>query len=255
MLGQVAAGEPVASTLKLLGRGDPNSPTRDWQLWMTEYNLLQPSGTKDPGGNDGISVLQDMGHALVIADWTGHLLQQGVDRLAMFSLDHNPYFAQLQYDANNDPATDLAHPSVTAPGLAYAVYPQSFGQTLLRNTVANNPRLAAPNGMRYDKLGVYSSISADGRQLRTIVINRDLDRSASVQLKLLPVTGARRLAYGSATWQQLRSQQLTDTNYNGSGLVRWSAPATVFQAPGTGVLPLMLAPASVSLIVAPLQVK
>lgn len=252
LLGQVASGEPVARTLRLLGRGQPASPTGHWQLWMTEFNVLQPTGEKRANGQDVIAVQQDMGHALVIADWTGQLLQQGVDRLVMLSLDHHPAFALLQYDRNNDPGTSLASPQATAPGLAFAVYPQAFGRTMVRTTIANNPRLTAASRARYDKLGAYASVSADGRELRAILVNRDLDRPARVQLGMLAVSGNRRLAGGPFTHRQLSAPQLTDSNFGGSGLVRWRTPAALPPPSNPGLLAVELPPASVSLVIAPL---
>ncbi len=248
MLAQVADDTEMDNLKRLLGTGTSQGTTRDWKIWMTEFNVLQPSGRKDAEGRDILETRQDMGNALVIADWTGKLLEQGVERLVMHSLDHNPESALVQYQNG----TDIEHPMVTAPGHAYGIYPQGFGKTMVRSRISGNATLSTAGGKKYPQLAVYSSISADGKSLRVMVINRHLTDHVLVDIDTEHAPGKRWLANGRFEFRELRSPSLTDHNGVQKDLVRWSDPRWYLQ-PATGIENVPLAPASANLFVMPLQ--
>ncbi|AKJ30056.1 hypothetical protein AAW51_3365 [Caldimonas brevitalea] len=242
LFGKIAEGEPVKTIRRLLGKDTANASTRDWQIWMTEYNIQQPTGRAD----GSIAKLQDMGHALVIADWTGNLLEQKIDRLFMLSLDDNPSFAMVQYTHDG---TTLANPRVTVPGYAFGIYSQEFGKTMLRNTVANNPVITAPNGKRYPQVGVYSSIDEAGAAMKVVVINRDLSNAATVRLNVLPA--GRKLVNGQYALRRLSAANITDGNMQ-SDAVKWQGPMYGNQSTVDGIAQ-RLEPGSVNLFTLPLK--
>ena len=248
MLASVAEGRQVQEVQRLLGTGSAASPTGGWKLWMTEFNIQQPNGRLEANGQPQWEDGQDMGHALVIADWTGKMLEQNVERLFMHTLDHHPRFALVQY-ANL--GTDIDHPVVTAPGHAFSVYAQAFGKTMLRNRIAGNRVLRAPGGKTYPQVSAYTSLAADGASLRVVLVNRDLQDSARVSLGTQAGASRRLLADGSFSLQQLRAGTITDTN---SALtpVAWGGYAQLPQR-ATGTDTVTLAPASVNLLILPLQ--
>ncbi len=248
MLAAVAEGAPVQTVRKLLGTGNNGSPTGNWKIWMTEFNVHQPTGRKNEKNEEIFDTLQDMGHALVIADWTGKMLEQNVERMFMHSLDNHPSFSLVQYDNG----TDIEHPRVTVPGYAYAKYAQGFGKTMVRNTIQGNTALTAPNGKKYPQVAVYSSVSADNMSLRVMVINRHMTNPVNVDLDTENVQWRRRLANGQFALQQLRSNKITDGNQQIKGNVKWSDPAYYPQG-ATGIQNITLAPASANFFVIPLQ--
>jgi len=248
MLASVAEGRQVQDVQRLLGTGSADSPTGGWKLWMTEFNIQQPNGRLDANGQPQWEDGQDMGHALVIADWTGKMLEQNVERLFMHTLDHHPRFALVQY-ANL--GTDIDHPVVTAPGHAFSVYAQAFGKTMLRNRIAGNPVLTAPGGKTYPQVSAYTSLAADGASLRVVLVNRDLQASARVSVGTQAGASRRLLADGSFSLQQLRAGTITDTNAPGMP-VAWGG----FTQPSqrvSGTDTVTLAPASVNLLILPLR--
>lgn len=242
MLGLVATGEPVKSVKGLLA----DSPAAAWKVWMTEFNLAQD----DDKGN--AATLQDMGHGLVIADWTGKMLEQNVERMFMHSLDHKVEFALLAYA--NLPGTSLETPRVTVPGYAYARYAQEFGKTLLRNTAANNPEIIFTDEqnrrLSYPQVGVYASLAQDRQSLRLMVLNRHMSLPADVAIAALPVPGFK-LAGGQYKMSTLQATGLSVSNQNKQDEVKWSNWTWRPQSESTGISPVKLAPASVNLFVIP----
>lgn len=97
VLAQVAASSEIAFlNQEILTLGE------NWKIWVTEFNLDQ----NDAAGNPVI--LHDMGHALAIADFTGRMLEQGVEKMFYESLDTNPYYALVNYLNEN---TSVSAPS------------------------------------------------------------------------------------------------------------------------------------------------
>jgi alpha-L-arabinofuranosidase len=248
MLAIVADDKPINDLKSLLGTGNPNSPTGNWKIWMTEFNAYQPTGMKDAHNQDIAAILQDMGHALVIADWTGKMLEQNIERMFMHSLDNTSEFALVQYDNG----TDIEHPRVTVPGHAFSIYAQEFGKTMLRNTIDGNVVLTAPSGKTYPQLAVYSSVSADNMSLRVIVINRHMTDSAKVNIDTQNATWRRKLANGQYGFRQLYANNITDSNQVVKDFVKWS-DVQYFNQAETGIENVSLAPASASLFIIPLQ--
>jgi len=248
ILAKVAANERLENLRAKLASSPLTSP---WKIWITEFNtFMRANGTLDNP--------QDMGQALVIADWTGRMLQQNVERMFYHSLDHHPDFALMQYV--NEGGTIQA-PRVTPPGYAYTIFPQEFGKTMVETTVGTtaypNVQLTAPNGMTYGQLAVYSSIRQDsinGDTLRVIVINRATADVTTLNLKTENIAGGRRMKNAPAkyTYRQLRSAKLSDSNKTTTDAVSWSAPAH-YDSSEWGIIGASLAPASVNLFVIPLQ--
>lgn len=248
ILAKVADDTEMNNLKKILGTNRPDSSTRDWKIWMTEFNVLQPTGRLNAEGRDILETTQDMGNALVIADWTGKLLEQNVERLIMHSLDHNLESALVQY-ANG---TDIDHPMVTTAGHAYSIYAQAFGKTMVRSKVSGNVTLTAPSKRQYPQLAVYSSISADNKSLRVMVINRHMTEKALVNIDTEHAPGKRWLANGQFEFRELRSPKITDNNQVQKDLVKWSDPRYYVQVV-TGIENIPLAPASANLFIMPLQ--
>jgi hypothetical protein len=248
ILAQVADDTQMNHLKSILGTGQEGASTGKWKIWMTEFNVLQPSGRKNSEGRDIFETSQDMGNALVIADWTGKMLEQNVERMVMHSLDHNLESALVQY-ANG---TDIEHPMVTTAGHAYAIYAQAFGKTMVRSKITGNVTLTAPNKKKYPQLAVYSSISADGKSLRVMAINRHMTEHAVVNIDTEHAPGKRWLANGRFEFRELRAGRITDGNQTQKDLVRWSDPRYYLQAV-TGIENITLAPASANLFIMPLQ--
>lgn len=190
----------------------------DWKIWMTEFNVAP----KGPNGN--LAVLQDLGHALVITDWVGKMLERGVDRLFMHSLDHNPYYALVNYV--NDGGT-IDSPRFTAPGYAFQKYAREFGKKMVRTEILGNATLSSPNSGSYDQVAAYSSVMESDPvyggypSLRVMVINRSTTDSANVAIKTVnrPIAGPSRNYYV----QTLTSANISDSNRSQPDLVKWSA--------------------------------
>ncbi len=250
MLSKVAAGTRMANLKTKLAE----SPlTSTWKIWNTEFNtILRVNGVLDNP--------QDMGQALVIADWTGKMLEQNVERMFFHALDHHPEFALIQYV--NEGAT-IAAPRITVPGYAYSIFPQEFGKKMVRSTVGTTaypcPLLTAnaPSLPNYKQLAVYSSIredSVNGDTLRVIVINRALTGVTTFNLKTENITGARRMKNAPAkyTYRQLRSSSLGNNNGAVADTVSWTAPLQ-YNSSEWGINGAALGPASVNLFIIPLQ--
>ncbi|HEX5687067.1 MAG TPA: hypothetical protein VFY73_23890 [Ideonella sp.] len=247
MLYEVDRGAEIENVKALLGTDDPHSPTRSWKIWMTEFNVFQNNAAGE------FQVLQDMGHALVMADWTGKLLEQNVERMFYHSLDTHPAFSLVQYANGTHPGgEDIEFPQVQAPGYAYSIYAQQFGKTMVRNRIKNNRLLTTPNGKHhYGQVSTYSSISEDESSLRVMVINRDLNKSVSVNLNTMDTNPRRTLADGKYGYRVLRSDRLTDNNHVVKDTVRWTDTAYFDQTAG-GLKNVKLPPASANLFILPL---
>jgi hypothetical protein len=103
------------------------------------------------------------------------------------------------------------------------------------------------NKLGYDRIGAYSSVSEDGKELRVIVINRDMSRPATVELGKL-AADPRQLSGAQYSWRELRSMSglgITDKN------MKWSEAVYAKPLPN-GVRSRVIQPASVNLFVLPL---
>lgn len=147
------------------------------KIWITEMNLDQ----KD--GNNNTETLQDMGHALVIADWVGKLLEQGAGRIYMHSMDHNPAYAQMQYFHEGRSVSD---PAVNVPGYAFAKYAQEFGPRMVPVAYNGNPTLYSPDQGAYPQIAVYASVrnQPNDKTLRIMAINRGLESAADLTIQV-----------------------------------------------------------------------
>jgi hypothetical protein len=247
MLALVHEGEPI-NRLKTILKTNPQALyTKDWKIWVTEFNIQQPSGSPDKP----IDTLQDMGHALVIADWTGKMLEQNIERMFMLSLDHSPQFGLLFYDGHNNPGASLEAPRFSVPGYAFSRYAQEFGSIMVRNTIVNNPTLTATNQKSYPQLSVYSSLMLDKKSLRIMVINRHMTAPAVVSLNTLNV--APRLLNASYGIRRLQANNITDSNLQAKDVVKWSDWTWAPQGKVTGIDNVQLAPASVNLFIIPVE--
>jgi hypothetical protein len=250
MLAAVASGEPVNNVKRLLGTGAPTSSTRDWKIWITEFNVHQPDGGKTAKGDATFLVPQDMGHALVIADWTGKMLEQNVERMMFHSLDNNPEFALVQYQ---NEGSSIDHPYVTVPGYAYSMYAQEFGKTMVRTILTQNPMLKTPDGTKdYAQVSAYSSISEDGKSLRMMVINRHMTDRVLVNINTEQAPGKRWFAAGKFAFRKLHSGKIDNSNKMSKDLVKWDGP-NYYNSAVTGIENITLEPASVNLFIIPLQ--
>lgn len=248
MCATVAAGQRTADLKKKLASSPLTAP---WKIWITEFNTYQRVDGK-------LANPQDMAQALVIADWTGKMLEQNVERMFFHSLDHHPYFTLIQYVNEGG---SIEAPRVTPPGYAYTIFPQEFGKKMVATVVGTstfpNPMLTAPNGKEYPQLGIYSSIREDdlnGGTLRVIVINRAVSGVTDFNLKVEDVPGGRSMKNAPAkyTRRQLRSANLTDSNCMVADAVSWTAPAQ-YDCGGEGIMGAVLEPASVNLFIIPLR--
>lgn len=271
MLAKVASGTRIDALKRKLAE---DSRTAPWKIWVTEFNAEAKDVFKKP------AVLSDMGHALVIADWTGKMLEQNVERMFLFSLDDNPAYAMIQYSQDGSPAKNgtLANPRVQPQGYAYSIYAKEFGETMISNTASierSNPFLTPDNSSlpAYKQLAVYSSIKkgppgTTGQDtLRVIAINRSQTNSVYLNLQTDGGPGARWMKGTPATGQanfsyrRLTSPHIYDSNkglpIGAPDKIHWepdldSAPWTWPCYP-TGINKAGLPPASVNLFVIPLQ--
>lgn len=153
------------------------------QLWVTEYNLM----AKDAKGPGGLAWWQHLAHGLTMADWTGRLLDLGVDRLAVHDLAGHPVFELV----------DLVHkgsmkdPRLTAPGLALQAFtgvrlagllPVACGDNPPRlSGTYHHPELKQEVTGSYPAVGAWALRRADGG-LRLVLVNRDLAAAQPVAL-------------------------------------------------------------------------
>ncbi|XVJ71067.1 MAG: hypothetical protein HEQ39_16685 [Rhizobacter sp.] len=218
----------------------------DWKIWMTEFNVFQTNADSSP------AELQDLGHALIVADWTGKMLEQGVDRIFMHSLDHNPYFALVNYV--NSGGT-IAAPRVTVPGYAFSKYAQSFGKKMVSNTILGNATLSSPSNGEYPQIAAYTSVMesdptyAGYPSTRIMVINRSTTDSAQITIKTLnrPIAGREK----TYSVQTLTSTNIPDSNKQAADVVTWSNPV-VARSNSAGIT-RNIPKSSASFFVIPLQ--
>jgi hypothetical protein len=254
MLGLVATGEPVGKVKSLLN----SSPsTAKWKVWVTEFNVAQPTGKLIDGKPEAAN-LQDMGHALVIADWTGKMLEQNVERMFMHSLDHNPSWAIVAYA--NLVGVKLETPRVMVPGYAYSRYAQEFGNIMTRNTAVNNAPVSIDddrgNKLSYPQVGVYSSITSDKKSLRVMVINRHMTQPADVTINALNVPGFKlpNAQYGVRSLKGPNvSTRLSASNKDQKDFVKWTDWSWAQQSATSGTPVIRLEPASVNLFIMPID--
>lgn len=194
-----------------------------WQVWVTEYNLMQD----EPSGPGGLLWWQNLAHALVLADWTGHLLEQGADRLAVHDLVGHPAFELVDVAHK----ASLAAPRLTAPALALQAFSREFGDQLLPVSTAANPariqgmiRLGeAMTAHAYPAIGAWAARrSADG-SLRVVLINRDL--AAPVAVRLAGAIAALPAAT-PVTLRQLGAGSALSADDYGATAMAWSERAT-----------------------------
>ncbi|HVJ45517.1 MAG TPA: hypothetical protein VM511_03960, partial [Luteolibacter sp.] len=241
MLSKTAFGKRTAD-LKAKLEGSPE--TAPWKIWVTEFNTYERVGGK-------LDNPQDMAQALVIADWTGKMLEQNVERIVYHSLDHHPDFALVQYVNEGG---SIKEPRVTPPGHAFSIFSSDFGRKMVACEIDRNPELTAPDGAKYPQVGAYAAIRQEsGRdELRVVVINRNTDQETDFELKAEAVPGARRFPNkGMFFWRELSSKNLSDTNRERRNAVAWSN-AEVGKI-DSEMIRKKLKPASVNLFVIPLN--
>lgn len=156
-----------------------------WQIWVTEYNLMQ----SDPKGPGGLAWWQNLAHGLVLADWSGRLLELGVDRLAVHDLVGHPAFELLDIAHRGS----LANPRPTVPALALQAFTGGFaGDMLVVETSGNPARLAGtfvdPELAKAVLTHQYQAVSAyaarTGSRLRVVLVNRDCSAAVPAAIDL-----------------------------------------------------------------------
>jgi hypothetical protein len=241
----------------------------NWKLWMTEFNVQQPIpgcvfNPEKPVPCE--ETLQDVGHGLVLADWVGKLLTQNIERMYINDLGQSEGAGIVDFGKTSD-NDGMKEPKVSVPGVIYSMYAKHFGQTMVKNYSEENQPLLP--GKTYQKLGIYSSVSSNDQELRIMVVNRDLDNKAVVNLDTQNVPGRRELADGQYCFRQIGAgKKIGDSNvtvYNpnepkkvlalNKDKVVWSNPEYINQSNKKGIVNKELAPGSVSLFVIPLTVK
>jgi hypothetical protein len=245
----------------------------NWKIWMTEFNVSQTEYSSQgqkcvlinkkpsiPNVNSCTETLQDLGHGLVIADWVGKLLEQNVERLFILDLGQSDEYGMVDFGKTDDNSKSKV-PQVSVPGHVYSMFSKNFGQTMIQSKVLpQNPLLNFSRGMgeiKYNKLGVYSSISSNEQELRMMVVNRDLENNAFVNIDTQAVPGRRQLANGQYCIRTLTSDKINKSNVNqgDKDKVNWTAPQYKNQTAAAGISAQELPPASVSLFVIPLKQK
>jgi hypothetical protein len=223
----------------------------NWKIWMTEFNILQPN----PAIADHPPIeYQDVGHALVIADWTGKMLELGVERLFMHTLDHHPAFTLVQYA--NFGANENS-PRVTAPGYVFGKYAHEFGPKLVTNEIVGNKTWGSHKNGNYQALSVYSSVRESDAvyngypSLRIMAINRHWQDPINLTIKTKdrPLAGFPKNFFAEtlgipAGGTLMSNNKMTDT-------VKWS-PRTAYASAIAGVT-YQLPPSSVTFLIVPLQ--
>jgi hypothetical protein len=218
-----------------------------WKIWMTEFNVVQNDATTTAANPNGIMKrLHDLGHGLVLADWTGKMLESGVERILIHSFDHHPNYSVIDYV--NSGGT-IAAPIKTVPGYAFGIFPQEFGKKMVQNSVNNNPQLSSPNEGNYNQVSVYSSIRETDNTLRVIVINRSANSGIQITLGCTGRTIA--AAPAQYTRRELYSENLLDSNFNAPDTVKWSTPVSV-PVPGSVIDGIVLKEHSANLFIIPL---
>jgi len=186
-----------------------NTYNAGWKIWGTEFNQMQD----EPTSPIGITDAQDIGQGMMIADWVGRMLELGVERMDMQSLDQHPCFSIIEYGNNGGTPTS---PFMSVPGYAYSIFPQKFGSTMVKVSYSGNTLI---NGT--PQLAAYASLTSDRSKLRMIVVNRDLDNAAPLTVELangmLSTTGA--------TYQELYSANVSDNNSGTVHPIVWTTPA------------------------------
>ena len=218
-----------------------------WKIWMTEFNVVQNDATTTTANPNGIMKrLHDLGHGLVLADWTGKMLESGVERILIHSFDHHPNYSIIDYV--NSGGT-IAAPIKTVPGYAFGIFPQEFGKKMVQNTVSGNPQFSSPNEGYYNQISVYSSVREADNTLRVIVINRSANSGIQISLGCTGRTVA--AAPATYTRRELYSDNLLDSNFNAPDTVKWSTPVSV-PIPGSVIDGIVLKEHSANLFIIPL---
>ncbi len=155
----------------------------DLQLWITEYNLMQVE-EKGPGG---LAWWQHVAHGIALADWTGRLLDAGVDRLAVHDLVGHPVFELVDLTHKGS----IADPRLTVPALALQAFTGVPVNGMIAVTTSDNPtRLSGtyedplthtPRHETYAAVGAWALQRGDGG-LRIVLVNRDLEHVQAVRL-------------------------------------------------------------------------
>lgn len=169
---------------------------RDMQLWITEYNLMQ----SDAAGPGQLAWWQHVGHGIALADWTGRLLEQGVDRLAVHDLVGHPVFELVDLTHKGS----LEDPRLTVPALALQAFTGIHASGMATVELSSNPtRLSGtfddPEAHQV-KSGTYAAVGAWALQLadgglRVVLVNRDLANAQAVHLSIRGVADTQLVAY------------------------------------------------------------
>lgn len=187
----------------------------NWKIWMTEFNAQQYDV------NGAQMKMQDLGHGLAIVDFTGRMLQAGVERIFFHSYDHNYFFSMIDYLHGGG---TLSAPIKTVPGYGYEVFTKNFGSVMLANTITNNPQLTSPNEGTYNQVSVYSSLRFSDNTMRVIIVNRS--STNGIQLSLQSVNQALASAPTTYQFQELYSPNISDSNWTYLDHVKWSNPVS-----------------------------
>jgi hypothetical protein len=236
-----------------------------WKIWMTEFNVQQTkvSASNQKCNEDNKNnielefygvceeTLQDIGHGLVIADWVGKLLEQNIERMYINDFGQGESSEMVHFGLNNT-TKEIAPPKVSVPGHVYSMYAKNFGKTMVVNQTDEKIKKGSAK-----KLSVYSSVSANDQELRIMIVNRDLDNKAVINIDTQNALWRRELADGQYCFRQLSSAKVSDSNValTDNNAVKWSEPQYLSQSNRTGITNQTLAPASVNLLVIPLRAQ
>lgn len=203
------------------------------QIWVTEYNLMQ----KDEKGPGGLAWWQHLSHGLALADWTGRLLELGVDHLAVHDLIGHPVFELVDVAHKGS----LKDPRLTVPAIALQAFTGVRLTGMLPVVHSDNPaRLSGtyPNEEAvstgsYPAVGAWALRRADGG-LRVVLVNRDLSADQPVQLAF---AGASPADATRVTRLRLGEGLALDATNFGDQHLAWIATTTTWGAARSEVLP------------------
>jgi len=247
MFAQIQSSARLAELMRKVKLYQPG-----WKVWMTEFNVFQPN--PDVADHPPIDY-QDVGHALVIADWTGKMLSMNVERLFMHTLDHHPAFNLVQY-ANY--GANENSPRVSAPGYVFGKYAHEFGPKMVLNEITGNQTWGSHKNGNYDALAVYSSVRESDSvyggypSLRIMAINRHWGDPINLTIKTKdrPIAGSTKSFYVE-TLGIPAGGTFMSSNKLAANVVKWSN--RVGQPSNTGGVTYTLPPSSVTFFIVPLQ--
>lgn len=221
-----------------------NSPLK---IWVTEFNILQRDPERPSLGPDGVQKMQNVGHALVLADWIGQMMTNGVSKTYYLTLLGHPVFSLIDASKKGTPSKPLE----MVPAMVLQMYAKNFGDTILKVDIGGNPKRLTGTYIdkvrqvdlegtevtkAYPAVGVYSARDSKRKRVNIILINRDLVNNIPVNVNI-----SRRKSKTRASLMTLGgSNRTTDTNIERDAAVKWQKKEIVLSEP------LLLPPHSIN---------